>query len=320
MAGTRERGPGATDRAAGEAVGGATDPMAITEGERTVPDRPIDPPFALVYDVVRRTAREREAGREEMRKRLESTHERYTGLAADAAVALHELRGCLEGEAAPAVLASIARRFATALDRAGVRFDDPVGEAYAAVGRRVDVAHAPDSGDEGTMIVAKTLRPGVLLDDGEVIRRAQVVLGFVPTPAQREGAASARAVEEPVVSADPVVSAEPGPGEAAAEATEVAADAEPEKPKPSRPRARRGKPRKAARETKPVAKSTRNGEPKPAAGNGRTADPEPRNDTEPRNDAKSPKSPKSPKPSSGPKSPNDPHSPNTANHEGGTAE
>ncbi|OPC82817.1 hypothetical protein B4N89_19420 [Embleya scabrispora] len=166
----------------------AADPMAITESERAVPEHALDPPFALVYDVVRRTAREREAGREEMRKRLESTHERYTGLAADAAVALHELRGCLEGEPAPAVLASIARRFATALDRAGVRFDDPVGEAYAAVGRRVDVAHAPDSGDEAAMIVARTLRPGVLLDDGEVIRRAQVVLGFVPTPAEREAA------------------------------------------------------------------------------------------------------------------------------------
>lgn len=164
------------------------DPMAITENERAVPEHALDPPFALVYDVVRRTAREREAGREEMRKRLESTHERYTGLAADAAVALHELRGCLDGEPAPAVLASIARRFATALDRAGVRFDDPVGEAYAAVGRRVDVAHAPDSGDEAAMIVARTLRPGVLLDDGEVIRRAQVVLGFVPTPAEREAA------------------------------------------------------------------------------------------------------------------------------------
>ncbi|MET7299846.1 hypothetical protein [Embleya sp. NPDC005575] len=187
MAATPERGPLVADPAA-DPADPAADPMAITESERPVPERPLDPPFALVYDVVRRAAREREAGREEMRKRLESTHERYTGLAADAAVALHELRGSLEGEPVPAVLASIARRFATALDRAGVRFDDPVGEAYTAVGPRVDVAHAPDSGDESAMIVAKTLRPGVLLDDGEVIRRAQVVLGFVPIPARREGA------------------------------------------------------------------------------------------------------------------------------------
>ncbi|MFF7244289.1 hypothetical protein ACFZBU_10370 [Embleya sp. NPDC008237] len=196
MAATPERGPLAADPPT-EPADPAADPMAITETERPVPERPLDPPFALVYDVVRRAARERESGREEMRKRLESTHERYIGLAADAAVALHELRGSLEGEPVPTVLASIARRFATALDRAGVRFDDPVGEAYAAVGRRVDVAHAPDSGDEGAMIVTKTLRPGVLLDDGEVIRRAQVVLGFVPTPARREGATHARGEQSP---------------------------------------------------------------------------------------------------------------------------
>ncbi|MFI6580198.1 hypothetical protein [Embleya sp. NPDC050493] len=196
MAATPERGPLAADPPT-EPADPAPDPMAITETERPVPERPLDPPFALVYDVVRGAARERESGREEMRKRLESTHERYIGLAADAAVALHELRGSLEGEPVPTVLASIARRFATALDRAGVRFDDPVGEAYAAVGRRVDVAHAPDSGDEGAMIVTKTLRPGVLLDDGEVIRRAQVVLGFVPTPARREAAAHAHGERSP---------------------------------------------------------------------------------------------------------------------------
>ncbi|MEU0933174.1 hypothetical protein [Embleya sp. NPDC005971] len=214
MAATPERGSVAADPPADRAnatADPAADPMAITETERPVPERPLDPPFALVYDAVRGAAREREAGREEMRKRLESTHERYTGLAADAAVALHELRGSLEGEPVPGILASIARRFATALDRAGVRFDDPVGEPYAAVGRRVDVAHAPDSGDEGAMIVTKTLRPGVLLDDGEVIRRAQVVLGFVPTPARREDAAHARgAAEHPVDVSDPTA-AEPTP-------------------------------------------------------------------------------------------------------------
>jgi hypothetical protein len=214
---TEDRARGAVDPTKVKGAGGfadvvdprdAADPMAITETERAVPDRAIDPPFALVYDVVRRAAREREAGREEMRKRLDATHERYTGLAADAAVALHELRGCLEGEPVPGVLASIARRFATALDRAGVRFDDPVGEAYAAVGRRVDVAHAPDEGDEDRMIVAKTLRPGVLLDDGEVIRRAQVVLGFVPTPkADRRGtraASDARAASDTRKTAGPM--------------------------------------------------------------------------------------------------------------------
>ncbi|MGC0420875.1 hypothetical protein [Embleya sp. AB8] len=193
MAATPERGT----RAAAPAADLGREPPTITETERAVSARPIDPPFALVYDATRRAAREREAGREELRKRLEAGHERYTGLAADTAVALHELRGCLAGEPAPAVLASIARRFATALDRAGVRFDDPVGEAYAAVGRRVDVAHAPDSGDEAAMIVARTLRPGVLLDDGEVIRRAQVVLGFVPTPAQREAATDGPGAAEP---------------------------------------------------------------------------------------------------------------------------
>ncbi|GCE01637.1 hypothetical protein [Embleya hyalina] len=232
MAATPERGPLGADPPAGaasrperggspastpstgtadpaESAASAADPMAITESERAVPEHALDPPFALVYDVVRRTAREREAGREEMRKRLESTHERYTGLAADAAVALHELRGCLDGEPAPAVLASIARRFATALDRAGVRFDDPVGEAYAAVGRRVDVAHAPDSGDEAAMIVARTLRPGVLLDDGEVIRRAQVVLGFVPTPAEREAAPGRTDDGEPPAAPRPEPSNDP---------------------------------------------------------------------------------------------------------------
>ncbi|MYW02928.1 hypothetical protein [Streptomyces sp. SID3343] len=227
--------------------------MAITETERVVPDRAIDPPFALVYDVVRRAAREREAGRAEMRKRLDAGHERYTGLAADAAVALHELRGCLDGEPVPTVLASIARRFATALDRAGVRFDDPVGEAYAAVGRRVDVAHAPDEGDEGRMIVAKTLRPGVLLDDGEVIRRAQVVLGFVPTPAQREGAAHARVAADARVEAADAVAEHVEPVEAresaeAAEPVEAGEPIEPELPaSPSRPQTRKGKGRKPPR-------------------------------------------------------------------------
>ncbi|MYS82347.1 hypothetical protein [Embleya scabrispora] len=232
MAATPERGPLVADPPADPMA----DPMAITETERPVPERPLDPPFALVYDVVRRAAREREAGREEMRKRLESTHERYTGLAADAAVALHELRGSLEGEPVPAVLASIARRFATALDRAGVRFDDPVGEVYAAVGRRVDVAHAPDSGDEGAMIVTKTLRPGVLLDDGEVIRRAQVVLGFVPTPAQREGAAHARgerdlAGEQPTEPGSSTAPGSPVGVEHSADAPDAAA-AEPAPPHP----------------------------------------------------------------------------------------
>jgi hypothetical protein len=239
MAQRRDRVPVEPKRGGTRADG---DPMAITETERPVVERAIDPPFALVYDVVRRAAREREAGREDMRRRLDATHERYTGLAADSAVALHELRGCLEGEPVPAVLASIARRFATALDRAGVRFDDPVGEAYAAVGRRVDVAHAPDEGDEARMIVAKTLRPGVLLDDGEVIRRAQVVLGFVPTAAQREGAANAR-------------------GEAATAAVEDVP------PAPGGPRPRRGKGRGSPRDPK--------ADPGPAAGFEPERDPAP---------------------------------------------
>jgi len=223
--------------------------MAITETERPVPDRPIDPPFALVYDVVRRAARERDAGREEMRERLDATHERYTGLGADAAVALHELRGCLEGDTAPAVLTSVARRFATALDRAGVRFDDPVGEAYAAVGRRVDVAHAPDTGDENTMIVAKTLRPGVLLDDGEVIRRAQVVLGFVPTPAQREDAASARGDRHAGETAPPPP---PPTADAAPERPEAAAEKPTPPAKSGRSRNKPGRNRRAARTSEPT--------------------------------------------------------------------
>jgi hypothetical protein len=262
---------------------GSGDPMAITETERALPDRPIDPPFALVYDVVRRAAREREAGREETRKRVDATHERYTGLAADAAVALHELRGCLEGEPVPAVLASIARRFATALDRAGVRFDDPVGEAYAAVGRRVDVAHAPDEGDEARMIVAKTLRPGVLLDDGEVIRRAQVVLGFVPTPAQREGAAHARAeaagsaiedaapteTRNPPEAPPPPEAPEAGGPRQPIEPTSESVEQPPAADRTGRRQARKGNGRKPLRGAKthpePLAEPEPAGEPAPEA-------------------------------------------------------
>ncbi|MGW1994249.1 hypothetical protein [Embleya sp. NPDC001921] len=298
MAATPERAPLVADPPADPEA----DPMAITESERPVPERPLDPPFALVYDVVRGAAREREAGREEMRKRLESTHERYTGLAADAAVALHELRGSLEGEPVPAVLASIARRFATALDRAGVRFDDPVGEAYAAVGRRVDVAHAPDSGDESAMIVARTLRPGVLLDDGEVIRRAQVVLGFVPTPAQRGDAARGDAARGDAARED---AADRGPVEPGASA-EPGASVEPEVP--VKPEAPTESPASTEHET-PVDSGTptepdapaepdASAEPEPGAGSARSTAEEPPAGSDPTRPH--------------------PDTSNDANHEGGT--
>lgn len=285
MAATPERAPLVADPPADPEA----DPMAITETERPVPERPLDPPFALVYDVVRGAAREREAGREEMRKRLESTHERYTGLAADAAVALHELRGSLEGEPVPAVLASIARRFATALDRAGVRFDDPVGEAYAAVGRRVDVAHAPDSGDESAMIVARTLRPGVLLDDGEVIRRAQVVLGFVPTPAQREDAARAdRGPAESGVPAEPDARVKPDTPVKPEAPTKSTASTEPET---------RAEPETPVEPETP-AEPDAPGEPEPRAGGARSTTEEPPAGSDP--------------------TPPQTDTSNDANHEGGT--
>ncbi|WP_158574008.1 hypothetical protein [Streptomyces triticagri] len=151
-------------------------PPRITERERPVPAGVPPLPQQLVHQLLASAAQDREAAGEQARVRAGAERERYARLAADVAVALHELRGCLAPDDAPAPLRAVARRFATALQQAGVQLDDPHGLPYAEVAARVDVGHAPPAADTADLVVSRTVRPGVLLHDGSRVRRAQVLL------------------------------------------------------------------------------------------------------------------------------------------------
>ncbi|MDA8370266.1 MAG: hypothetical protein M0026_10405 [Nocardiopsaceae bacterium] len=182
---TRRRNPARTVAPA------APPPIEFTEQERPEPPGPDTPPYALMHKLLSTTARDRaravNAVREESRGEIEEHRRRYTEIATGVAAALHELRQLLSGnderlrEAGFAdqadTLTALDRRIVAALGNAGVRFIDPVGEPYLAVADHISVRHRPADTEDADLVVAETVRPGVLLDDGELVRPAQVLLG-----------------------------------------------------------------------------------------------------------------------------------------------
>lgn len=168
--------------------------LEITEQERPELPGAAASPYSVVYNVLSGATRETAKVANELRARhlreIEEQHGRYTGIATGVAGALHELRVLLDlhGERLRAsgfadqadTLAALDRRIAKALNGAGVRLIDPLGERYADVAEHIAVKDRPADAADADLVVAETLRPGVLLDDGELLRPAQVFLDTRP--------------------------------------------------------------------------------------------------------------------------------------------
>ncbi|MFA1549748.1 hypothetical protein [Actinomadura chokoriensis] len=157
--------------------------------ERPVPVKP-PPPVKVLHQVMRSAAQEINAARGH--REAGAAHQRFCTLATDIALVRHQMRGFLDrqeeqlraagldGQAD--LLATLDRKLVKALEGAGVQIIDPVGEPFRAVADHIDVrGGAP--GDEETLVVGRTLSPGLRLDDGELIRPAQVILGTETAPA-----------------------------------------------------------------------------------------------------------------------------------------
>ncbi|PSK98494.1 hypothetical protein CLV63_105168 [Murinocardiopsis flavida] len=184
--------------------------VEFTEEERPELPGPPVPPYAVVHKLLSAGARDKaravNAVRQEARGEAEEQRRRYTDVASGVAAALHELRVLLarDGERLRGAgfadhadtLAALDRRIAATLANAGVRFIDPVGERYLAVADHLSVKHRPAEGEDTGLVVSETLSPGVLLDDGELLRPAQVFLA-AGAPHTAEDAPAAEAGPAP---------------------------------------------------------------------------------------------------------------------------
>lgn len=147
-------------------------------------------PFVVVHRLLRSAKRDQANAvntvRDEARQQVRRQRDRHVGLAREVATTLHELRGLLERHDAPMreagldvaaeTLAALHRRLAKVLQSTGVRMIDPVGEPYLAVADHSDVKERPGGVDDAGLVVGKTITPGLLLDDGELVRPAEVFL------------------------------------------------------------------------------------------------------------------------------------------------
>jgi len=155
-----------------------------------LPERPVHrrppSPVSAVHRLIRTTAREI------VDARLNATggadRGRLAGLAGDVATIRHQLGGFLArndavlrnaGLAEQAdLLAALDRRIRNALDGCGARLVDPLGEPYLAVADVLDVRDRPADTDDQRLVVTRTISPALLLDGGEMLRPAQVILGL----------------------------------------------------------------------------------------------------------------------------------------------
>ncbi len=170
----------------------AADPTRITERERPLRFRQPIHPQSEMWQVLRANARARQADQDVARQRLAQARERFASLAGDMADVLHKLRGFMQVnqvELADAgldsqalLLAGIIDKQEAALRQAGIRVLDPVGEPFdAQLAPLVEVRHAETAPDLASPVVSETLRLGVLLESGELVRPAQVVLAVPPS-------------------------------------------------------------------------------------------------------------------------------------------
>ncbi|GAA5114664.1 hypothetical protein [Pseudonocardia adelaidensis] len=139
------------------------------------------PPARSAYGVTWAALRAGYAAEDRLRDVLSDTERRDKELARDLVVVLHKLRELVAasgprmdeaGLAAEAELVgALADRIAAAVTRRGGTVIEPVGLPYA------DVADVVDVLDGDGPWVAKTERAGLRWADGEVVCRAQVLLG-----------------------------------------------------------------------------------------------------------------------------------------------
>lgn len=153
-------------------------------------------PSVVVHRLLKSAKRDQanavNAVRDEARQQVERQRDRHVGLAWEVATTLHELRGLLERHDAPMreagldtateTLTALHRRLAKVLQSTGVRMIDPVGEPYPAVADHTDVKGRPGDTDDRDLVVAQTISPGLLLDDGELLRPAEVFLEPAAAP------------------------------------------------------------------------------------------------------------------------------------------
>jgi len=177
------------------------DPTRITERERPLRFAHPVHPQSEMWQVLRANARARQADRDMARQRLAQSRERFASLAADLADVLHKLHGFMQvnqtvlddaglGDQA-LLLTGIIDKQEAALRQAGIRVLDPVGEPFdEQLAPLVEVRHAETAPDLARPVVSETLRPGVLLESGELVRPAQVMLAVPRSGGDAPAAAS----------------------------------------------------------------------------------------------------------------------------------
>jgi len=155
-----------------------------------LPERPVrrrpPSPVSVVHRLMRTTTQEIVDARLNAAGR--GDRGRLAGLAGDIATIGHQLGGFLArndtvlrdaGLTEQAdLLAALDRRIRNALDASGARLVDPLGEPYLAVADVLDVRDRPVDADDQRLVVTRTISPALRLDDGELLRPAQVILGL----------------------------------------------------------------------------------------------------------------------------------------------
>jgi molecular chaperone GrpE (heat shock protein) len=169
-----------------------TDLFDITERERPLRFTQPIAPRAELWHVLRAHGKARDADRQQVRNQIGRHQERLARLAGELADSVHQLRGLTRSldssiHSGLDVIATIADKQEAALRRAGIRLIDPAGAEFDEdLAACVEILHAEAVTGLDRPVVTETVRPGVLLETGQLARPAQVII-HVPETAQNEG-------------------------------------------------------------------------------------------------------------------------------------
>lgn len=152
----------------------ASDPTAVDELPRPVPDGPAPDVAQEVWHALRAVAAARETERESATRRVESVRADLDRLAQVATEVAYQLRAAGDGMAEE-LLAGVRRAGLVVLDPVG----EPLTEDWADL---VEIAHSAPDGAVTGAVVREVWRPGLMTASGRVVRRAVVALAVPATP------------------------------------------------------------------------------------------------------------------------------------------